>query len=162
MVVAALAVGGVLLLAMIGASGWGAVRLAPGARVPIHLGSAERAYWAPKGVGLAVWPLVGALCYGVIGGISASQIAANWVPGVRDVLAPAVMVVLLGFQVGALILARRGNRGGAEADMVGGAEGDMVGGAEGDMVGGAEADTVGEARGLKGPAGASEGKPAGG
>ncbi len=107
MVAAALAAGGVLLLGMIGASGWGAVGLAAGARVPIHLGSAERAYWAPKLAGLIVWPAVGALCYGVLGGISASGVAANWVPGVRDVLVPAVMVVLLGFQVGALMLARR-------------------------------------------------------
>jgi hypothetical protein len=115
-VVAALAVGGVLLLAMIGASGWGAAGLAAGARVPIHLGSAERAYWAPKGVGLVVWPTAGALCYGVLGGISASGVAANWVPGVRDVLVPAVMVVLLGFQVGALMLAQRGIAGAKEAD----------------------------------------------
>ena len=113
---AALAVGGLLLLGMIGASGWGAVGLAAGARVPIHLGSAERAYWAPKGVGLVVWPVAGALCYGVLGGISASGMAANWVPGVRDVLVPAVMVVLLGFQVGALMLARQGHGEGTEAD----------------------------------------------
>ena len=112
----ALTVGGVLLLAMIGASGWAAIGLAAGARVPIHLGSAERAYWAPKGVGLVVWPVAGALCYGVLGGISASGVAANWVPGVRDVLVPAVMVVLLGFQVGALMLARRGSTDGTEAD----------------------------------------------
>ncbi len=105
---AALAVGGVLLLTMIGTAAWGAVGLAAGARVPLHLGSAERAYWAPKVVGLVAWPAVGALCYGVLGGISASGAAAGWVPGVRDVLVPAVMVVLLGFQVGALILARQG------------------------------------------------------
>jgi hypothetical protein len=112
--VVALAAGGVLLLAMIGASGWGAVGLAAGARVPLHLGSAERAYWTPKGVGLVVWPTVGALCYGVLGGISASGVAADWVPGVRDVLVPAMMLVLLGFQVGALVLARpRTGDGGA-------------------------------------------------
>ena len=33
--------------------------------------------------------------------------AAGWVPGFRDVLVPAVMVVVLAFQAGALILARR-------------------------------------------------------
>jgi hypothetical protein len=40
-------------------------------------------------------------------------LAAGWVPGVRDVLMPAVMVVLLGFQAGALVLARQdqGSRG---------------------------------------------------
>ena len=113
---AALAVGGVLLLAMIGASGWGAAGLAAEAQVPIHLGSAERAYWAPKRVGLVAWPAAGALCYGVLGGISASGVAADWVPGVRDVLPPAVMVVLLGFQVGALMLARLRTGDRAEAD----------------------------------------------
>ena len=39
--------------------------------------------------------------------IIASRLAAGWVPGVRDVLVPAVLVVLLAFQVGALITARR-------------------------------------------------------
>src|ERR1700689_2681660 len=101
---------------MIGMSGWGVIGLAAGARGPVHLGSAERAYWAPKGVGLVVWPAAGALCYGVLGGISASGVAANWVPGVRDVLVPAVMVVLLGFQVGALMLAGRGFTNGTETD----------------------------------------------
>ena len=39
----------------------------------------------------------------------ASSVAAGWVPGVRDVLVPAVLCVALGFQVGALVLAYRWN-----------------------------------------------------
>jgi hypothetical protein len=60
-----------------------------------------------KRAGLVIWPAVGAPCYGILGGFSASSVASNWVPGVRDVLMPAVMCVVLGFQVGALALARQ-------------------------------------------------------
>jgi hypothetical protein len=107
-VVASLVIGGVLLLVMIAASGWAAVTLPADARIPIHFGSVEHCYLAPKRAGLVIWPVVGALCYGILGGFSASNVASNWVPGLRDVLMPAVMCVVLGFQVGALVLARKG------------------------------------------------------
>jgi hypothetical protein len=118
-VVASLVVGGVLLLAMIAASGWGAVKLAADARIPVHCGSAEHCLLVSKRTGLIIWPAAGVLCFGVLGGIADSGVAANWVPGLRDVLVPAVICVLLGFQVGALVLAGRspgagpGARGGA-------------------------------------------------
>ena len=41
-----------------------------------------------------------------VSGIFASSLAAGWVPGVRDVLAPAAAGLLLAFEVGALLLAR--------------------------------------------------------
>jgi hypothetical protein len=107
-VVASLVIGGVLLLAMIAVSGWAAVTLAPDARIPIHFGSVEHCYWAAKRAGLVIWPVVGTLCYGILGGFSASSVASNWVPGLRGVLMPAVMCVVLGFQIGALVLARKG------------------------------------------------------
>jgi hypothetical protein len=107
-VVASLAVGGALLLAMIAASGRAAASLAADARVPIHFGSAEHCYWVSKRVGLVIWPVAGALAFGVLGGVAGSGLASGWVPGVRDVIVPAVLVVLLGFQIGALVLARRG------------------------------------------------------
>jgi hypothetical protein len=107
-VVASLAVGGALLLAMIAASGRAAALLAADARVPIHFGSTEHCYWVSKRVGLVTWPVAGALAFGVLGGVAGSGLAAGWVPGVRDVIVPAVLVVLLGFQIGALALARRG------------------------------------------------------
>ena len=103
--VAALAVGGVLLVMMIAASGYAAVVLPGDARIPLHLGSHQRAVLVAKRAGLVLWPAAGAVLYGVVGGVSASSLASDWVPGVRDVLTPAVMVVLLGFQVGALVLA---------------------------------------------------------
>ena len=111
--VAALVVGGVLLAAMIAASGYAAVTLPASARVPLHFGSHEHLWPLPKRAGLVIWPVLGAFVYGVLGGVSASSLAANWVPGVRDVLMPAAMCVLLGFQAGALVLARqdRSSRG---------------------------------------------------
>jgi hypothetical protein len=107
-VVAALAVGGVLLAMMIAASGYAAVVLPAAARIPLHLGSHQHVYLVSKRAGLLIWPAVGAVLFGVLGGVTASSLAANWVPGVRDVLMPAVMVVVLGFQAGALVLAAGG------------------------------------------------------
>ena len=103
--VASLVVSGVLLLAMIAASIWAAVALPASARIALHFGSAEHCYLVPKRAGLVIWPAAGVLVSGVLGGIAASSLAADWVPGVRDVLMPAVMCVVLGFQVGALVLA---------------------------------------------------------
>ena len=104
---ASLIVGGVLLLAMIAASGRAAFTLPAQARIPIHFGSVEHCYLAPKRAGLVIWPAVGVILFGAVGGITASSVAADWVPGVRDVLTPAVLCVALAFQIGALVLARR-------------------------------------------------------
>jgi len=105
-VTAALAVSGIFTLAMIVAAVRAAIVLPAGARIPLHLGSAEHCYLVPKRAGLVIWPAAGVLVSGVLGGIAASSLAAGWVPGVRAVLAPAVAGVLLAFEVGALLLAR--------------------------------------------------------
>jgi hypothetical protein len=107
-VVAALVVGGVLLAMMIAASGYAAVILPGDARIPLHLGSHQHVILVSKRAGLVSWPAAGAVLYGILGGVSASSLAADWVPGVRDVLTPAVLVVMLGFQVGALVLGAGG------------------------------------------------------
>ena len=120
-VMASLVVGGAFLLAMIVASVRAAAALPAGARIPLHFGSVEHCYLAPKRAGLIAWPALGALVSGLLGGIAASRLAAGWVPGVRYVLLPAALCVLFGFQVGALVLARRGlARPGADAVVPGG------------------------------------------
>ena len=116
---ASLIVGGVLLLAMVVASGRAAVTLPAEARIPVHVGSVEHRYLASKRAGLVIWPAVGAVLFGVVGGITGSSLAADWVPGVRDVLTPAVMIVVLAFQIGALVLARRGSAWVAQASRTG-------------------------------------------
>jgi hypothetical protein len=104
---ASLVIGGVLLLAMIAASGYAAVTLPADARIPIHYGSTEHCYWASKRGGLLVWPGVGALAYGIVGAFTWSNLTYNWAPAGREVLTPAVMCVALAFQAGALVMARR-------------------------------------------------------
>ena len=107
-VMASLMVSGIFTLAMIVAAVWAAIVLPAGARIPLHLGSVERCYLVPKRAGLVIWPAAGVLVSGVLSGIAASSMAADWVPGVRYVLAPAAAGVLLAFEVGALAMARRG------------------------------------------------------
>src|ERR1700689_4403919 len=102
---ASLAVGAVLMLAMIAASALGAVRLPADARIGIHCGSVEHCFFVSKRAGLIIWPVLGAVLFAVLGGITKSNLAVGWVPGVRDVLVPAVLFVVFGFQVGALVLA---------------------------------------------------------
>ena len=105
-VTAALTVSGIFTLAMIVAAIRAAIVLPAGARIPLHLGSVEHCYLVPKRAGLVVWPAAGVLVSGVLGGVAASSLAADWVPGVRYVLAPAAAGLLLAFEVGALLLAR--------------------------------------------------------
>jgi hypothetical protein len=100
---------GVFTLAMIVAAVQAAIALPAGTRIPLHFGSVERCYLVPKRAGLVIWPAAGAGVSGVLGGIAASSLAADWVPGVRYVLAPAAAGVLLAFEVGALSMARRGS-----------------------------------------------------
>ena len=109
-----LAVSGVLWLAMIAASARGAVTLAADARIPVHCGSVEHCFFVSKRAGLVIWPVVGAVLFGVLGGIARSSLTAGWVPGVRDVLVPAVLGVVLAFQVGALVMAARSGAGASD------------------------------------------------
>jgi hypothetical protein len=111
-VVASWVIGGVLLLAMLAASGRAAAVLPADARIAIHCGSVEHCYLASKRAGLVIWPAVGAVLFGALGGITGSGVAGDWVPGVRDVLVPAVMCVALAFQVGAMIRAGSAGRPG--------------------------------------------------
>jgi hypothetical protein len=76
-VVASLIVGGVFLLAMVIASVRGAVVLPAGARIPVHAGSVEHCYMAPKKAGLVIWPGAGALAFGVLGGVGARRDGAE-------------------------------------------------------------------------------------
>jgi hypothetical protein len=103
-----LVVGGVFLLAMVAASARAAIALPADARIALHVGSVERCYRVPKRAGLVIWPAAGAVVLGVLGGIAASSLAADWVAGVRVVLVPAALCVLFGFQAGALVMAARG------------------------------------------------------
>jgi hypothetical protein len=55
-----------LVLGMIGVAIYGAVRLPPGAQVPIHFGPGSYNNWVPKRIGLLLWPAIGVALYVVL------------------------------------------------------------------------------------------------
>jgi hypothetical protein len=62
----ALIIGGVLELAIICVSLYGAATLPPGAQVPVHFGPAGYNRWVTKNVGLTIWPVIGAVVLVII------------------------------------------------------------------------------------------------
>jgi hypothetical protein len=99
--IAALVIGGVVLLAMIGVSCYSWVTLPADARVPIHFGAGYNNF-VPKGIGLIVHPFVGVL-------VLFLSVATTHNPAKASSAAyivPIVMCVLLIVQVGAIRVAR--------------------------------------------------------
>lgn len=109
--IASLVIGGLLLLAMVVAAGYAAVRLPGDARVPLHAGSPEYSVWLPKRAGLSIWLAVGAAAFAALGWLCLSRVAANWVTSMRVTLLPAVMGVALAAEVAAIISARGSTAG---------------------------------------------------
>lgn len=105
--VVALVAGGLFLLGMIAAAGY-AVRVLPvGARVPLNAGVPEYSVWLSRRAGLAAWLGIGAVAFAALASLTASGAAAHWSPSFRAVLLPAVMMVVLAAQAGAVITARK-------------------------------------------------------
>lgn len=107
MLIASLAVGGLLLTGMVVATGYAAVRLPGDARVPLHAGTPEYSVWLPKRAGLSAWLAAGAVAFAALAWLTLSQVAATWAASMRVTLLPAVMCVALAAQLAAIILARR-------------------------------------------------------
>ena len=105
--VAALAIGVALLLAMVAAAGWAARTLPADARVPLNAGVPEYSVWLPKLRGLAAWVGVGAVAFAAFAALTLNSLAADWAQSLRVVLLPGVMLVVLAAQAGAVIVARR-------------------------------------------------------
>jgi hypothetical protein len=99
--IVSLVIGGVILLAMIGVSCYGWVTLPADARVPIHFGAGYNNF-VPKGLGLVIHPVAGAVVY-VISAVTTHH-HAKAAPAVY--IFPIVMCVLLLVQVGAIKVAR--------------------------------------------------------
>ncbi len=104
---AALVIGGMVLLAMICVSWYGAITLPSDARVPIHFGISYNNF-VSKRAGLVMHPAAGAAFFlvfaFVIHGHAANGASSKTPP---YVIVPIVMCVLLAVQVGAIRLARR-------------------------------------------------------
>jgi hypothetical protein len=104
--IAGIVIGGVIWLAMVGASCYGWVTLPTDARVPVHFGAAAYNNFMPKRGGLLVHPAAGALVYGII--LVSSSAHATHGPALPVVvILPLVMCLLLAVQLGAIRIARR-------------------------------------------------------
>jgi len=109
-VAVSLVIGGLLVLAMVGVSLYGARSLPPDARIPIHYGLGTYNNFASKTVGLVMWPAAGAIAYGIFAGVQAGAIKPNHgSSGPAGVILPVVLAVILVAQVGALRAARAGS-----------------------------------------------------
>jgi hypothetical protein len=104
---AALAIGGVLLIGMVAATGYAVAVLPADALVPLHAGAPEYSVWLSKRAGLAAWLAAGAVAFAVLALITVSGAAANWASSVRLVLLPSVMCVALAAEAAAIITARQ-------------------------------------------------------
>ena len=105
---AALIIDGVLLLAIIGVSLYGAAALPSGAQVPVHFGPAGYNRWLPKKTGLAIWPALGVMAYVIIV-VTARDKGIHGSPATGLTTA---LGVIMATQVGALTIALTGSRRG--------------------------------------------------
>ena len=78
----------VLVVVMVCLSGWGALRLPPDARIPIHFGALSWHTSVPKAPGLVLWVAVGLVTY-LAGGVLTS-------PHAGDVTARFGLTIALG------------------------------------------------------------------
>jgi hypothetical protein len=105
-----LTVGGLLVLAMIAVSVRGWLTLPSDARVPIHHGIRGYGNYLSKTAGLLIWPSSGIVIYGLYIVVFAEDLATHYRgTGVPLLILPAVLVVLIAGQIGALRAADKGS-----------------------------------------------------
>ncbi len=97
-----LIISGLLVVCMIGTSAYGARVLPAHARIPLHYGFGSYGSFAPKAVGLIVWPAAGAVVYLIFLGIELHAIKPNHPSGSAPVILPVIMAVLVLVHVGAI------------------------------------------------------------
>ena len=107
----ALAIGGVVLLTMIGVAWYGWVSLPGDALVPVHWGGRYNNF-VSKRTGLVMYPALGVLIYLILAFRGLGAAAHGRSPrGPLDVILPAVLCLLLVTQAGAIRVARRRSGG---------------------------------------------------
>lgn len=106
----ALIIGGALLLVMICVSLYGASALPPGAQMPVHFGPAGYNRWVAKSTGLVLYPVFGAVVFTIIVVNVHGHRTHGLNPGPVIGLSIA-LVVMLGAQIGALVVALKSSRG---------------------------------------------------
>lgn len=102
-----LAIGGVLVLAIIGVSTWGWRTLPPDIRIPVHSGIGGYNNFKSKTFGLIAWPVGGVVAYGIFWGIVAGAVHPHGNVGPTGIILPVLLAVILVSQVGAIRAALR-------------------------------------------------------
>jgi hypothetical protein len=103
-----LAVGGLLVIAMVAVSIRGWLTLPAGARVPIQRGLRGYGSYLPRNAGLIIWPATGAVIYCAYIGVFAEDLATHYQgTGMPLLFLPIVLAVLVTGQMGALRAAGR-------------------------------------------------------
>jgi hypothetical protein len=100
-----LAIGGAILLAMVGVSWYGWVTLPGDARVPTHFGPVSYNNFQPKRVALVIYPVTGAVCLLILTLVGRGSRAHH---GALYIILPIAMAVILITEAGAIRAARRG------------------------------------------------------
>jgi hypothetical protein len=106
---ASLVISGLLLGAMIGISWYGARTLPADARVPLHLGPGGYGSFAPKTIGLLLFPVAGAVIFALLTGIAEHAIKGNHGGSGTTplIILPIALAVIAATQWGAIAVARR-------------------------------------------------------
>jgi hypothetical protein len=102
MAAAGLTAGGLLVLAMIVVSVRGWLTLPPDARVPVRHGLRGYGQYLSKTAGLVTWPAAGIVIYGLYAGVFAEDLATHYRGTGVLLFLPAVLVVLITVQMGAI------------------------------------------------------------
>lgn len=103
-----LAAGGLLVVAMIAVSVRGWLVLPPDARIPIRHGLRGYGNYLSKTAGLVTWPAAGIVICGLYIGVFAEDLATHYRgTGMPLLFLPAVLVVLIIMQIGAIRAARK-------------------------------------------------------
>jgi hypothetical protein len=113
--VVSLAIGGLLLVVMIGISCYGAVSLPSDARIPLHYGIGSYNNFASKKIALILWPAAGALLFALLTAVSVHAIKPNHPGGgAPAIIAPIVLAIIAATQWGAISVAKRNAVGSGE------------------------------------------------
>jgi hypothetical protein len=114
--IVSLTISGALLVVMICLSAYGLVTLPADARVPIHYGFGSFNNFVSKTVGLVMWPLGGAVIFGVLVAAYEGVIRSNH-PGqsghtsVPLIILPIVLAIVCFSEYGAISVARKNTAG---------------------------------------------------
>jgi hypothetical protein len=94
-----------VLLAMVGMSVYGWLKLPPDARVPLHRGPGGYGNWQPKALALITYPVGGAVVFAIV--LTATMSSVKSGKAAYGLIAPLVLLVIFFTQYFAVMAAIR-------------------------------------------------------